>query len=509
MVISIHKRLIEKGYFPEEMGFWFTSELFAKEIDYINNTITFDKRKISKLTKYSIPKGRYNRRNLGLMNPYQYFFLCKEIHENWNDIETHLKKSHISLTTPIFKNGTTRAISRKYTFEEIAGIFLTKSVGANYVLKTDISRYYHTIYTHSIPWALHTKAIAKLNRNDSLLGNILDKIVRNSQDGQTIGIPIGPDTSLIISEIIGVAMDEIIMKSTNCLSAFRYVDDYYLFYNKLADAEETLGELQRVINEYELDLNKEKTNIYEMPQSLEPKWVSNINNATLDNNNITSFISTTYSLIKEYPNEEILKYSLARIKKLNVNKKNWPLVQAFILNSIIYDSSAMPLACSILSEYYHKQYGVNNNEVLKVVNNIIDKALYTNYDYELLWALWLGKLVKVKLTDEMLNKVCLIDNPIIALILLGEYKASGKLNTTKWEEHMTKEDLYSEYWILAYEALVRDWLPSKSGIDYIEEDEFFKTLKDKNIRFYDLNCRSKWINNNIDEKWLPIFSPAF
>lgn len=509
MSINIHKRLVEKGYFPEEMGFWFSSKSFAKEIDSICTKVTFNRKKISKLIKFSIPKGRYNRRNLGLINPYHYFFLCKEIHENWSDIEEHLNKSDISLTIPIFKSGTSRAISRKYTFEDISGIFLTKSVGANYVLKTDISRYFSTIYTHSIPWALHTKAVAKKNRNDSLFGNLLDKIVRNSQDGQTIGIPIGPDTSLIISEIIGVAMDEIVMNSTKCLSAFRYVDDYYLFYNKLADAEVTLGEMQRAINEYELDLNKEKTNIYEMPQSLEPKWVSNINNATLNNSNITSFISITYSIIKEYPNESVLKYSLARIKKLKISKKNWPLVQAFVLNSIIYDSSAMPLACSILSEYYHKKYGINEKEVLKVIDNIVDKALYTNYDYELLWALWLGKLLNVKLNDEMLSKICLIDNPIIALIILCDYRHSEKVDTTMWEEHMTGEDLYSEYWILAYEALVRGWLPPKGGIDYVNKDQFFKILSDKDVRFFDTDCRNKWIDNNIDEKWLPIFSPAF
>ena len=509
MSVNIHKRLIEKGYFPDEMGFWFSSESFAKEIDFISSNVSFDKRKISKLMKYSIPKGRYNRRNLGIMNPYQYFFLCKEIHENWSEIEIHLKKSNISLTAPVFKIGTARAISRKYTFEDISGIFLTKSVGANYVLKTDISRYYPTIYTHSIPWALHTKEVAKQNRKDSLLGNLLDKIVRNSQDGQTIGIPIGSDTSLIISEIIGVAMDEVIMKSAKCLSAFRYVDDYYVFYSKLADAEETLGELQKVINDYELDLNKEKTGIYEMPQSLEPSWVSHLNNATLDNSNIISFISTTYSLIKEYPDEEVLKYSLARVKKLTINERNWPLVQAFILNSITYDSSAMPLACSILWEYYNKEYRINNTEVLKVINNIIDKALYTNYDYELVWALWLGKLLNVELNDEMLKKVCSIDNPIIALILLSDCKYSGKLNTCKWEEHMTKDDLYSEYWILAYEALVSGWLPSKSGKDYIEEDNFFKILKDKDVRFFYYDYRSEWLDNNLEEEWLPNFSRAF
>ena len=32
--------------------------------------------------------------------------------------------------------------------------------GARYILKTDISQFYPSVYTHSIPWALHGKAIA-------------------------------------------------------------------------------------------------------------------------------------------------------------------------------------------------------------------------------------------------------------------------------------------------------------------------------------------------------------
>ncbi|MCV5837901.1 RNA-directed DNA polymerase, partial [Escherichia coli] len=66
--------------------------------------------------------------------------------------------------------------------------------------KTDISRFYHSIYTHSIAWTYHTKDISKRNRSNSLFGNVLDKHSQDSQDGQTIGLPIGPDTSLIIAE---------------------------------------------------------------------------------------------------------------------------------------------------------------------------------------------------------------------------------------------------------------------------------------------------------------------
>lgn len=57
------------------------------------------------------------------------------------------------------------------------------------IVRTDINQFYGSIYTHSIPWALHGKATAKANRSPALLGNALDECVRNAQDGQTIGVP--------------------------------------------------------------------------------------------------------------------------------------------------------------------------------------------------------------------------------------------------------------------------------------------------------------------------------
>jgi len=507
--MDIHKKLLTKGYFPDEIGFWLTSKSFADAKSDINSHIQLDKGKLSTPMKYSVPKGKYNRRVLSVPNPYHYFFLSKEIYLNWSFIKSNLESSNISLTTPVFKKKSSRAISRKYSFEDISSMFINRSVGANFVLKTDISRYYSTIYTHSIPWALHGKEVAKANRKDSLLGNLLDKLVRNGQDAQTIGIPVGPDTSLIISEVIGVAMDKHLMDKNNYISAFRYIDDYYVFYHNRSDAEESLNELQKVLNEYELELNREKTKILEMPQSIEPIWMSQINNIVLDNENLISFISLVYSLIKEYSNEEILRYALARLKKLRIKKDNWQLVQSFILNSILYDSSGMPLACSILSEYYHKKFGIDEHKIKKAIKNIIVKSKSSNCDYELTWILWLAHLLKIKLTDEMLQDLSCINHPIVILILLSSYSYRQKLDTSKWEEYMIEENLYNENWLIAYEALVRNWLPSKTGVDYIDNDPFFKVLKDSGVTFFDTDARQHWIDNNIDEKWLPIFSPAF
>ena len=111
------------------------------------------------------------------------------------------------------------------------------------ILHTDVSRFYNSIYTHSIPWALHTKLIAKQRRRDyTLLGNRLDRALRNMQDGQTMGIAIGPDASLIISEIVLAAIDESFQKSGR-VRGLRYVDDYELVFSSTSEAEDGLARL--------------------------------------------------------------------------------------------------------------------------------------------------------------------------------------------------------------------------------------------------------------------------
>ena len=509
MQVNIQKRLVEKGYFPDEMGFWFTSKLFAEQIRTIAHEVSYDYKVKSKCFKFSTPKGNINRREISLVNPYHYFFLSKKIADNWQIIDTHYNKSDISLTRPIFRNSSERAISRKYSFEDITSIFLTKSVGANYLLKIDISRYYSSIYTHSIPWALHTKDVAKVNRGNDYIGNILDQLSRNLQDGQTKGIPIGQDTSLIISEIIGTAMDEKIMGKINYINMFRYVDDYYLFLDKEDDAEKALQVIRNVLREFELEINEEKTGIHNMPQSLEPKWLSQINSLSIDENHLISFINNVYSIMIDNPNGEVLRYAFARLKRIKIKKEQWPIIQAFLLNSFIYDATAAPLACSILSKFYHKKYGIDENMVLQVVHTLLNQNAVKDCEYELLWALWMCKLLKVKLDDELLKKANTIKSPLLILIILFDYRHNSSLDKSEWIKYMTKEELYGDRWLLAYEALKRGWLPSKDGTNYLEADDFFSVLDRQNVYFFNTKCREEWIDGNIEEKWLPMFSQAF
>jgi len=95
-------------------------------------------------------------------------------------------------------------------------------------------------------------------------------------DGQTHGIPIGPDTSLVVAEILLSSVDQSMLNShPDLISGFRYVDDYELSFSKLSEGEQVLTELQGLLAEYELILNPRKTTLESLPQSFEDTWAMN------------------------------------------------------------------------------------------------------------------------------------------------------------------------------------------------------------------------------------------
>jgi hypothetical protein len=99
-----------------------------------------------------------------------------------------------------------------------------------YLIKTDIKNFYPSIYTHSIPWAIHGKKFIRKGRNRnnySFFGNRLDKLFQNANDGCTNGAPIGPAVSDVIAETILSGVDRLVSRRMGKnVVAVRFKDDY-------------------------------------------------------------------------------------------------------------------------------------------------------------------------------------------------------------------------------------------------------------------------------------------
>lgn len=137
-----------------------------------------------------------------------------------------------------------------------------------YLTKFDISGCFDNIYTHSLAWAIYGKAYAKQNLK-TITGSFagkFDSLMQRLNHNETSGILIGPEVSRIFAEIILQAVDIDISRKlidkgyvkNKDFKIYRYVDDYFVFYNKNEVCSQVRITLQECLKLYKLSLNKGK-----------------------------------------------------------------------------------------------------------------------------------------------------------------------------------------------------------------------------------------------------------
>ena len=252
------------------------------------------------------------RRQLSILNPIHFSFLADCIVDNWAALEKEALTSRFSLSSPVTTDAK-RGIGRKHKMDQRPERRAQVYAEGRYLLRADISRFYPSVYTHSIPWALHGKEFSKKNKKVKNLGNQLDELLRNCQDGQTNGIPIGPDTSLLIAEMLLSKIDAELEKRK--IQGLRYVDDYELVFDTEAQALEGLSVIQEALLGVELHLNPSKTRILPLPQRIEETWVDTLKGFILEpsstsfKSQLIHFFDTAFELSHDFPDTEVLKYT--------------------------------------------------------------------------------------------------------------------------------------------------------------------------------------------------------
>src|SRR6185437_6555236 len=131
---------------------------------------------------HSVPKRKHFRRALTIPHPLPYAILCEQVESNWGQINA-ICESPISMSMPMVSSS--RAVETVYKRNDEPELRSRASVGMRHVLKTDLVRYYPSIYTHSIPWAIHGKDAARNDPHNVLFGNRIDTCIRELQDKQT------------------------------------------------------------------------------------------------------------------------------------------------------------------------------------------------------------------------------------------------------------------------------------------------------------------------------------
>ncbi|HEC1755215.1 TPA: RNA-directed DNA polymerase, partial [Campylobacter lari] len=141
--------------------------------------------------------------------------------------------------------------------------------------KFDISKCFDSIYTHSIAWAIYDKKTIKdnLNKINNTFADKFDKLMQNMNYKETNGVLIGPEFSRIFAELILQKIDKVVLNKLTenkilhkkDYVIFRYVDDYFLFYNEDDVKNLIIQTFNNELQKYKFYLNESKMEEFTKP----------------------------------------------------------------------------------------------------------------------------------------------------------------------------------------------------------------------------------------------------
>jgi hypothetical protein len=388
------ERLLRVGYFPAQLPPSFNSRDLAnnyaalltawKSLDpKLSKSAWNPRAPPSKPELFSVARVGHKRRVTSITNPVAQTFLAKHVADHWGKFVGHFRKSRLSASHPRFLHRANRATivpSMQLLYDRKISI----SAGYRYMLRTDVSRFFPTIYTHSVPWALHTKVVAKKNKDPTAryFGNLLDLAVRQGQDGQTIGIPIGPDTSHLIAELIATSVDlELKKRLKSWPAGFRYVDDYFLFFESKSEAETALAVLVRALNDFELQINFEKTAICPVIEITEDYWPHKLRSFEIayvrrkQISGIHHFFELAKDLAARNTDESVMVYALKRVSSTVIRKESWDAFEAHLCHVALAYPNTLQHVARILFTYRRIGYSLKNARLSRLEPPRISRRL--------------------------------------------------------------------------------------------------------------------------------------
>jgi hypothetical protein len=311
-----YNRILLTDTLPYELPIYFTNEGLYRVLNHKGPTLPpvvlmlLNRGGITKPFNYKIKKSKGKSRLLSIIHPSAQIEIT-ELYKNYESLILFLtNKSNFSLRHPanIASSYYEKALVKKdepheknqHAEQEGDGFTLQSKYASSYfnyrkynflykfydsyefhrfekkyntLLKFDLSKCFHNIYTDSLSWAVKSKDFSVENRELSSFEKVFSDLMCRMNFNHKNGIVVGPEFSRIFAEIILQRIDidvekkleELGFKNNVDFSIKRYVDDYFIFINSESIANDIKSKFIHELEYYGLYMNDAKTEIYDVP----------------------------------------------------------------------------------------------------------------------------------------------------------------------------------------------------------------------------------------------------
>ncbi|QWI60975.1 RNA-directed DNA polymerase [Bacillus mycoides] len=471
---ELYEGLLGHGLFSDKLPPFLTSKGF---LNYCNtHTPNFSNTK--KEQSYIFYENMRNiniPRSLGIPTPMSYHRLCLHLESIWDKILDHFKnktqheKYKMSQIHIRKMKDNPKIFKMNYSdFKNDGTPELDLLIGSKYQVNADISTCFPSMYSHSITWALVGKEIAKQNKNNrNEWYNVLDFYVRNTKNGETNGLLIGPDASSILSEIILTSIDYELRNAG--WDYIRNIDDYTCYVTSYEKGQRFLVELSEKLRAYDLILNHKKTQIRPLPLASVEHWVRKLGNYAKFNEkelinfkDVRSYLDLSIQLMQDNKNNAaILNFAIKVLSK----KKMTANATEYVVKTIFHLAIIYPYLIPLLEENVLKAFKVESKMISKFATLIYKEGLNNNnfeaVSYAIYYSLKYGFVIN-ELDFIAIRK----SNHCILLLLAFLYCKHHKLSSEMKEFRKmanklnTDDEDFNRNWLFVYEVLPKSSLKS-------------------------------------------------
>ncbi|MGA1932772.1 antiviral reverse transcriptase Drt3b [Arcobacter sp. YIC-464] len=328
---------------------WFYNE-YSESIKYYCNISEFSLRRPYKTAKYKI----YNNEKID--NIFDKYESIEEHGKNYENLKTFFSYKNYSNIHKFFESYKYQRAEKKF----------------NEMYKFDITKCFDSIYTHSISWMVYNKQIVKemisKKLTNSNFSSLFDELMQRANYNETNGILIGPEFSRIFAEILLQKIDnEVLMTlkkeklySKKDYEIFRYVDDFFIFYNDKSVKDLVFQTYQLELKKFRLYINENKCKTYEKPI---------ITELTMAKEKINELLNTNLSF------EKVLNEETNEVKDLNFYINSQKLITKFKI--IVKETNIT------YNEILNWTFAIINNILETVFSNFKDINNHTKSEYKL------------------------------------------------------------------------------------------------------------------------------
>lgn len=451
------------GFLPKELPPTITSIRLAS----IARSLNGSKKKTYEPVRYSIARAGGLRRDAEIPHPFAQARITALCSAHWKQLQRRTAKSQISLSRPIRETRESdfdRSLRMRHGRTHDAHV-LSRLVGNRYTLKTDISMFYPSIYTHAVDWAVRGKNAAKRDRFKNCLGSNLDTALRNSRHGQTVGISVGPDTSALISEVVLSRVDERLqdLHPGIAQSAFRFVDDMTVYCRTQDQAHEILNDYQRALSEYGLTLNAHKVRISHGLELRDSTWVRGLRSARMRDDtdshlasDVIDLFAAAFEYAREFPQDGVLSYAIRRCDPFPSGNDSWPYYRDLVLAAVTQEPSSLPNAYAVLQFARTHGLATNADVIAETFNELCLDHAPKNHGFEVSWAMSILRELGLPLSVEAARLISKMDDNVSLVLLADTVNRWSSLRNNGFLDHAASRAekrgaLSGQDWLLAYE----------------------------------------------------------